>query len=143
LYLLDKQADEIWKYLASTDGYGKKDSYFKPGQAVDFFLINSFSIDGSVYLAGDSLVFKYTSGLRDDFKVDLPEKQPSFNKVFTSKNLEKVYLWDKNKGKVYVIGKTGQYQEQIVSEIFKKGKDLVVYKNDIYALEGKKIFLVK
>jgi len=143
LYLLDRGKDEVWKYLRGEDGFGSGTSYFQAGQAIDLSSINSLAIDGSVYLAGGSVIFKYTSGLRDGFKVDLPEIDYHFDKIFTSKDLEKVYLWDKAKGAIYVVGKTGEYLEQINSDILSKGTDLVVYKDKIYVLMGSKIYRIE
>jgi len=142
IYLLDKGRDEIWKYLRGENGYGSKSSYFQSGQAIDLSSINSIAIDGSVYLAGDSIIVKYTSGLRDGFRVDLPDSNISFAKVITSQDLEKIYLWDRKKGSVYVLGKTGDYVEQVSSEILSKGTDIVVYKDNIYVLSGSKIYKV-
>lgn len=142
IYLLDKGKDEIWKYLQGEENFGNKNSYFESGQAIDLSAVESMAIDGSVYLAGDSIVAKYTSGLRDSFKTDLPDKESVFNKVFTSKDSEKVYLWDKNKGTVFVVGKSGDYVEQINSDILNKGSDIVVYKEAIYVLVGNKIFRI-
>ena len=143
IYLLDKGKDEVWKYLRGEDSYGNKSSYFESGQAIDFSSINSLAIDGSLYLAGNSIIIKYTSGLRDGFKVDLPESKPNFDKVFTSKDLEKIYLWDKSKGTIYVLGKTGEYIEQVNSDILSKGNDFVVYKEEIYMLVGSKIYKIE
>lgn len=143
IYLLDKGKDEIWKYLSGGDTYGSKDSYFESAQAIDLSMIISFSIDGSVYLAGDSIIVKYTSGLRDGFSIDLPVDKTNFNKIFTSSESEKIYLWDKSKGTVYVIGKTGEYLEQINSDILSRASDLVVYKDSVYVLMGSKIFKIE
>ncbi|PJC80105.1 hypothetical protein CO008_02915 [Candidatus Roizmanbacteria bacterium CG_4_8_14_3_um_filter_36_12] len=143
IYLLDKGKDEVWKYLRGEDSYGNKSSYFESGQAIDFSSINSLAIDGSLYLAGNSIIIKYTLGLRDGFKVDLPESKPNFDKVFTSKDLEKIYLWDKSKGTIYVLGKTGEYIEQVNSDILSKGNDFVVYKEEIYMLVGSKIYKIE
>ncbi len=142
LYLLDKGKDEVWKYLPSEDGYGNKISYFQQGEAIDLERINSLAIDGSVYLAGDNLVFKYTSGAKDDFQINLPEKENHFEKIFTNKDLNKIYLWDKKKGVLYVLEKTGEYLEQINSPILSKGNDLVVYKDKIYVLLEAKIYRI-
>ncbi|MCM8788021.1 MAG: hypothetical protein NC935_08250, partial [Candidatus Omnitrophica bacterium] len=142
IYLLDKDKDEIWKYLKGEDVYSSISSYFRLGEAVDLGSINSMAIDGSIYLAGESLIFKYTSGKKEEFKINLPEKRLYFDKVFTTKDLEKIYLWDKSKGKVYVISKTGEYIEQINSEILSKGSDLVVYKDKIYVLKDSKIYII-
>ncbi len=142
IYLLDQGKDEVWKYLRVEDGFGSGSTYFKSGQAVDLSTINSLAIDGSIYLAGDSVMVKFTSGLRDEFKINLPDAKINMKKIFTNKELEKVYGWDKKKGTVYIMGKNGNYQEQVNSKILSTGTDLVVYKNSIYVLEGSKIYKI-
>lgn len=143
IYLLDKGQNEVWKYPRGADTYGNKNAYFESGQAINFSSINSLAIDGSVYIGGSSVIVKYTSGLRDAFSTDLPDKQPNFDKIYTSRNIEKIYLWDKKKGTVYVLGKTGEYIEQIYSEILSKGNDFIVYKDEVYILAGSKIYKVE
>lgn len=143
IYLLDNTKDEIWKYLSTESGYGSKNSYFQSGQSIDLSEVNSLSIDGSVYLAGGSVLFKYTSGLRDGFTVELPDGNVDMTKIFTSKDLEKLYGWDKKKGTIYVMGKNGDYQEQIKSKILSTASDFVVYKNSIYVLQGNKIYKIE
>jgi len=143
MYLLDQGKDEIWKYVKTEDGFGGKNSYFESGQAIDLSQIYSMSIDGSVYLAGDSVMFKYTSGLRDGFKSNLPDKSVNMNKIFTNKETEKVYGWDKDKETVYIMNKNGDYQEQVNSEKLSTGSDIVVYKNSIFVLQGSKIYKIE
>ena len=143
IYLLDQDKDEIWKYLSAESGFGAKNSYFQSGQSVDLSQVNSLSIDGSIYLAGDSVLFKYTSGLRDGFTVDLPNGNVNMTKIFTSKDMEKIYGWDKKGGTIYVMGKNGDYQEQINSKILSTATDFVVYKNSIYVLQGSKIYKIE
>ena len=143
IYLLDQGKDEIWKYLSTESGFGGKNSYFQSGQSIDLSQINSLAIDGSIYLAGDSVMIKYTSGLRDEFKINLPDDKVNIKKIFTSKDLEKVYGWDKDKGAVYVMGKNGDYQEQVNSTILSQASDIIVYKNSIYILQGNKIYKIE
>ena len=143
IYLLDQEKDEIYKYLVTDSGFSTKNSYFQSGQAIDLSVINSLAIDGSIYLAGDSVMVKYTSGLRDEFKVNLPDDKVNMKKIFTSRDLEKVYGWDKDKGAVYVMGKNGDYQEQVNSKILSQASDIVVYKNSIFILQGSKIYKIE
>lgn len=143
IYLLDQEKNQIYKYMVAELGFGDKILYFQPGQTINLSSINSFSIDGSVYLAGDSVMFKFTSGLQDAFKTNLPDGNIKTNKIFTSKDLEKVYVWDKGRGTVYIMGKNGDYQEQINSKIFSTATDFMVYKNSIYVLQGSKIFKIE
>lgn len=145
LYLLDKNKDEIYKYLVAEGGYSGKISYFKSGQSIDLAEANSMAIDSSVYVASNNNVYKYTAGARDEFNIDVPGKEGrSFNKIFTDKNSGKIYLWEKNNGRIYILSKNGQYERQIDSSIFSKASDFVVLEaeKNIYALVKNKIYKV-
>ena len=143
IYLLDQGKNDIRKYMSTESGFGGGTSYFQPGQSFNLSSVNSFSIDGSVYIAGDSIMFKFTSGLQDAFKTNLPDDNIDVNKIFTTKDLEKVYLWDKKRGTIYIMGKNGNYQEQINSKILSTASDFVVYNNSIYVLSGSKIYKIE
>ncbi|GAB4218788.1 MAG: hypothetical protein Fur009_1720 [Candidatus Microgenomates bacterium] len=143
LYLLDKDKDEVWKYVRLEGGFSDKNSYFQKGEAVNLTNIYSMAIDGSIYLAGENIILKFTSGARDSFKYDLPATNFNFSKIFTNRDLEKIYLLDKINSKIYVLGKTGEYIEQINSDIFKNINDFVVYKDEIYVFYKNKIFKIK
>jgi len=143
IYLLDQGKDQIYKYMTTEDGFGSGTSYFQSGQSIDLSQVNSLTIDGSIYLAGNAVMFKYTSGLRDGFKVNLPDNNINTTKIFTSRDLEKVYGWDKKRGTIYIMGKNGDYQEQVNSKILSTCTDFVVYKNFIYVLQGSKIYKIE
>ncbi len=143
LYLLDKTNDEIYKYLPVENGFASKKSYFKSGQAIDLSTANSIAIDASVYIGLENNIKKYTSGVRDKFDVSFPNSNLTLKKIYTDNNLKKVYGWDKRNGLIYIIGKTGDYERQIVSSILKKGDDFVVYQNGAYILVKNKIYKIK
>ncbi|TRZ51305.1 hypothetical protein D4R99_04560 [bacterium] len=143
IYLLDQGKNEIWKYIGGADVFGNKSSYFAPGLTIDLSQINSLTIDGSLYLAGNSVMLKYTSGLQDEFKTNLPDSNTNMTKIFTNKDLTKVYSWNKSRGTVYVMSKNGDYVEQINAKILATGTDFVVYKDVIYVLQGSKIYKIE
>lgn len=144
LYLLDKEKDEVYKYLVAVEGYGGKTSYFKPQEAIDLSLAVSMAIDSSVYIATEKNVFKYTSGIREKFSLNFPNQEKFFiHKIYTDRNCQKIYLWVKNKEEslILVFSKTGQYERQIRNQIFKKVEDLVVFeKKGILLLTKEKIY---
>lgn len=142
LYLLDKSNDEIYKYVPAETGYSEKSSYFKAGQAVGLDSANSFTIDLSLYIGFKDYIFKFTSGLRDGFKTDYPEEGVNLTKIFTDKNLEKIYAWDKSKGIIYILAKDGTYEKQIKSKILSTCNDMVVFNDDIYLIVKSKIFRI-
>lgn len=142
LYLLDTANDEIYKYIPAGDIYSAKKSYFKPGQAVDLSQANSIAIDSSIYIGFPNKIIKYTSGIREKFKTDFPEKDLSLTKIYTDKNTEKIFAWDKVKGAVYILAKNGSYEREISSPIFKKGDDFTFYQGKIYVLAGSKLYTI-
>lgn len=142
LYLLDRGNDQIYKYLAISNGYSQKTSYFKGGEAVDLNRVNSMAIDASVYLGLLDYILKYTSGIRESFKVSFPTENINLTKIYTNKNLEKLLAWDKNKGVVFVFSKKGEYEREIKSPVFNQATDLVVFGQKIYVLLGNKIYMV-
>lgn len=143
LYLLDTGKSEIYKYLTAESGFGAKTSYFAEGQATNLSIYKSLSIDSSVYLGGGESVIKFTAGSRDGFAMNLPATQVGLTKVFTSRDLDRVYGWDKGQGMVYVMGKDGEFEKQVKSEILSKGQDIVVYGSEIFVLAGSKIYKIQ
>ncbi len=142
IYLLDKGKDEVYKYLVAETGYSEKNSYIKSDQKISLKPAGSMAIDSSVYISFVDYIVKFTAGLRDGFKTDYPEDQVNLSKVFTSKDLEKVYAWDKTRGVVYILSKNGVYERQIKSTIISKANDLVVYERNIFLLFGSKIYKI-
>ena len=143
LYVLDTGKDEVYKYAGTEDGFGAKASYFASGQATDLSFASNLIIDGSLYIGGGGSIIKFTSGLRDGFGMSLPEGNVGITRVFTSKDLDSVYAWDKKSGTVYVMDKEGGFDRQVKSEILTKATDLTVYNDAIYVLVNSKIFKVE
>lgn len=142
IYALDSGKDEIYKYIPSENGYSAKTSYFKTGQAANLEGTNSFSIDSSVYIGFKNYILKYIGGLQDAFKTSFPNENISIAKIFTSKDVEKVFVLDKENSTVYILEKNGTYERQIHSSIFKSARDMVVFDNAIFILSGAKLFRI-
>lgn len=142
IYLMDKGKDQIYKYVPGDNGFSNKVSYLASGQSVDLSSFNSMAIDSSVYLGGGGDIIKFTSGLRDGFKVALPDSSFNINKVFAAKDLTNVYAWDKAKGMIYIMDKSGEFIKQVQSSILSQGADFVIYKESIYILSGGKIYKI-
>ena len=139
LYLLDKGKSEIYKYTPTADGYSDKISYFKGGgQALNDAL--SMAIDSSVYIGLPTQIFKFTAGQQEEFKTNFPEKDIVIKKIYTNKDLEKLYVWDSKKGAIYILGKNGNYERQVFASILKKASDFIVFKNNAFLLFEAKIY---
>jgi hypothetical protein len=142
LYLLDVQKDDVYKYLPADNGYSSKNSYFQKGESISIKGANSLAIDSSLYIGFDNNIVKYTGGVKDDFATAYPQKNIQLNKVFTTKDLEKVYSWDKKNGSVYILGKNGTYERQVQSNVLSSADDIAVYNNIAYVLKGVKIYSI-
>ncbi len=141
LYLVDKKKNQIYKYLPTEVGYGSKNNYLK-SPSDSLFDINSVAVDGSIYLGFSKYILKFTLGEKDEFFNDFPNENLKIKKIYTDKNLERVFVWDQNEGKVYLMTKNGRYEKQIESLIFKQAKDFVVHQDKVYLILGKKIYQV-
>lgn len=142
VYLLDTGKDEIYKYLVAENGYSNKNSYIKSGNAVKLSLANSITIDSSVYIGLDNRILKYTAGISETFNTTYPEDNLVITKIFTTKDLEKVYVWDKNNTAVYILSKDGTYERETISSILRSTNDFVVYKNIAYLLKDSKVYSI-
>ncbi len=141
IYLLDSNKSEVYKYLAVDTGYSSKSSYLK-GQTVDLEESNSLAIDASVYIGFSDGLLKFTAGIADDFKTTFPDKTVNITRIYTDEDLQKVYAWDKSKGVIYVLGKSGVYERQIKSAVLSQATDFIVRDSKAYILSGPKIYTV-
>ncbi len=143
IYVLDSGAGDVVKYVAGEDVYSKGASYFADSQAGILKGAQDLAIDSSIYVLVDGVVIKYTSGVRDTFKLSLPDKtSPKFTHMFTNQELDSVYLLDTNAGKMVVVSKSGEYSKQVESSIFKKAVEFVVLEDKIIVLSQNKLYSV-
>jgi len=142
IYLLDNGKSDVYKFVPTDNGFGGGKSYFEADQKTDLSWSESLAIDASVYIGGGNTVIKFTSGLRDGFSMTLPNDKVAIAKIITNQDLNAIYLWDKKASMIYVVGKSGEFSRQISSSILGKATDLVVYKDQIYALDGSKIYKI-
>ncbi len=141
LYLLDPPKDSIYKYVAADNGYSTRSAYFKGGDN-GLKGASSLAIDSSVYVGFTDHIFKFTAGSQDDFQTVFPNPSVNIQKIFTNKEVEKVYAWDKVKGSIYILNKNGTYEQEISSSILKQANDFVVFDNAAYILAGPKIYQI-
>jgi hypothetical protein len=142
IYALDRGKDEIYRYTMIEAGYSNKSSYFKSGQAMSLKNATSLAIDSSLYISLKSEIVKFTAGVKDDFATSFPDPTINIAKVYTNKDIEKVYALDKTKGSLYVLGKNGTYEREIKSSILVKATDFVIFENVAYVLADQKIYKV-
>ncbi len=141
LYLLDKKVGNIFKYSPTEKGFSEGSIYIRPDPSVNLSDPVSFAIDGAVYVATQDNLYKFTNGYRDAFSFYIPEEIKTY-KIYTDENLEFLYVWDKEKGKIYILNKEGSYLKQVKSEILKTAQDFVVFENNAFVFASPKIYKI-
>ena len=142
LYLLDKGASDIWRYLASGEGYGTRKSWFS-GTPPDLSGSVSMAIDSSVWILEKDKISKFNLSQPEDFSLTkMPEGFVDPVKIYTSVDDQNLYVLDKGRGKIYVIAKNGEFKASYVWEGIKEASDLVAIEsiNKIFLLSGTKIY---
>jgi len=101
-------------------------------------------VDGSVWvLFSDGTIVKYTQGKKDAFQViGLDQPFGEAVKIFTSPEVEHLYILDRANTRVVVVDKSGEYAAQYQWSGIAGVKDLVVSETlkKIFFLTGEKVF---
>lgn len=144
-YILDKDNNQIWKYVSATAGYSGKREYLSSGVAADFSNAIRMRIDSSIYvMKDDGEILRYTRGSEDSFSyagLDKPINRPK--SFFVSSDTNNVYVLDSQNSRVVVVDKKGVYQSQYAGEKFQTASDLVVDEKEkkVYLLDNGKIYI--
>lgn len=142
-YVMDRKSNQILKYVSGSEGFGKS-NYFPT--APDLSKAVSTTINGSVWiLTSDGKIMKYTKGDQDTFNVsglNKPFANPS--KIYTSVDIDHVYVLDNGNSRIVVLDKSGSYQNLYEANVIKNAKDFDVVEKDkkIYVLSDKKVYQI-
>ncbi|RJO61160.1 hypothetical protein C4544_03550 [candidate division WS5 bacterium] len=145
VYLLDKENNEIWKYVPVVDGYTDKKSYFQDGVKVDLSGAKKIRIDSSVWILSEGGgLAKYTYGKEDEFSYKGLDKPVGLvQSFFVSEDTENVYLLDSGNNRLLVLDKKGNYHSQYSYNNLSEFKDIVVDEKNkkVYLLRESKIYV--
>lgn len=118
MYVLDKDASQIWRYSAFEGGFSDAQEWFAPGISIDLSKIVSMAIDSSIWILSSSgKVEKYTRGSPETlavFSASPPLVKPK--EVFTNETLNGVYVLDPENSRILVLSKEGEYLAQYINE---------------------------
>jgi len=143
IYLLDSGKSDVYKYLVAENGYSDKNPYFKLEKTPDLKGAERIAIDGALYVAeGDGLT-KYESGLNADFDGTTPNGDVSFNDVFAKKEIDDVYVLDREHGAVVIFDKDGVFKKQKGAAKMKDAQHIIFAANKILVQIGTVVYEVK
>ncbi len=147
LYLLEPDANQIYKYRRTANGFDNGKSWITDSE-VDIRSATSIAIDGFIYvLKSDGTVDKYLSGVKKDFSVEeLSDPISSSAEIYTNADLEYLYVIDSPKQRIILFNKiNGSLIGQYTSSAFDDLKNIVVneIEDKMYVLNGNKVFVVE
>lgn len=113
LYLLDTGNSQIWKYQGTDLGFASPSAYLRTG-SVDLSNVTSFAIEGAIFvLSSRGNIAEFASGSTLDFDItgmDKPLNNPT--SIFTSDEVNNLYILDTGNNRVIILDKKGNYQAQ-------------------------------
>lgn len=143
IYLIKKDENEIFRLTGGNGGFSEKQGWLAPGIEADFSKVIDMSIDGSIWLLSSSgKVTKFTNGNPQNIQMKgMIENLTNPTAIYTNEKLKNVYILDKEKGRVVVLEKNGDFKMQYISDGIKEAKDLVVSEEEgkIILLTGSKL----
>ena len=150
VYLLDSgnppAGGMIWKYLPTADSYSDKREYLTKSTKVDLTGALRMQIESSVYvLKSGGEILRFTKGDKDNFSYSgLPSGVKDPKSIFTSSDVDNLYVLDSGNSRLLILTKTGSYKGQITGSKFATATDLVVDEGSkkVYLLDGSKIYSV-
>lgn len=117
MYVLDRSANNIWRYPGGSKTFGAKGAWIAPGMNVDIADTKTFLIDGMVWILGeDGNIQKYSQGVPQSFKLVGVQDDLYPSNIFTYDDTEHLYVKDRNKPRILVFSKTGDYQAEYNSD---------------------------
>ncbi len=144
VYLLTENG-HLLKISPTADGFSEGVNWLK--EETDLTGVSSFAVDGSIYLSFSAgQIRKFTLGYEEDFSlIGLPEPLGNRIKVYTTENLNYLYLLDEEKKKITVVSKGGLYQYQLIlpADIALEGNAALSVDSGekaVYLLSGRKAY---
>lgn len=128
IYVLDKQANAVWRYAGSDGTFGAKQNWLATGVSPNFENAKQIVIDGTIWILSDPFnISRFSQGSPQSFK---PQGvYPAIEKIVAIHSNEEnkyLYLLDKENGRMVVLEKNGNYKAQYQSDKFKEGNGIIV-----------------
>ncbi|MEK7605024.1 MAG: hypothetical protein AAB478_00710 [Patescibacteria group bacterium] len=142
LYVLDPK-EGLLKFVPTSTGEYASSTYFK-GDTPDLKDAVSMAIDGSIYiLFSDGSIKKYTKGTEESFSVSgLTDDFTSPLAIFTSSDIDNLYVLDPSKNRIVKLDKSGTFVAQYQASILKDTKAFTISTDEksAFVLAGGKIY---
>lgn len=147
MYVLDKSANMIYRYVGNQDRFGDKNNWLSSSISTNFSEAKGWGIDGAVYiLYPNSKILKYSQGSPQTFRLTgvVPEIG-NIDALFADPNNTNLYLLDKAGRRIVVTDKSGKYKAQYLDDKIGEAINLAVSEADkkIILLTGEKLLQIE
>lgn len=143
IYILDKDLI-VLKYVPAGSGYAQS-KYF-PDKKPSIAEPVDFAIDSAVWILGkDGSIYKFVRGTREEFTIKgLPSPVDSRSKIYTTIDMDNLFILDTNNSRIIKITKDGQFISQFASDALSKASAFEIIDNEQKAifLSGNKIYSI-
>lgn len=132
--------DSITKFVPTLAGYSDGSEYLSSPET--FGSRSHFAIDGSLWVSSGREILKFTRGDRESFEISgLVGGAGEFSLIYTTPDLDNLYVVDSTNSALLVISKEGVYKGVVQSPEFARASDLVVdeLEEKVYISSGSKV----
>ncbi len=148
LYVLSKEQNNIFRYDTADNSLdGKPTAWIQAGQGIDLNQVQSFAIDGDVWLSTQTgEIKKLTSGREVAFTVSgMKEPFSSPITLFTKPEMLNLYVLEPQKSRVVVLNKEGQFIKEIKNENLAAATAVVASEpqHKAFALSGSLVYEIE
>ncbi|HYD34946.1 MAG TPA: hypothetical protein VD999_02670 [Vitreimonas sp.] len=146
IYIFNPEKRNIYRYAPTADGYTDPIGWLTSSQGLDFAQVTSLSIDGDIWLGTKTgEIKKFTTGRPAEFTLKgMTEPFDSSIIVYTSEELQNLYVLEPNKQRVVILSKTGEFLREVRSVSLASATGLIADEQlqRIFPVSGSIIFQI-
>ncbi|HLM84523.1 MAG TPA: hypothetical protein VK254_04945 [Candidatus Bathyarchaeia archaeon] len=125
LYILDSNANRIYRYPRAEGGFGSPQNWLK--ESADLKNTTGFGINGDMFIANHTQISAYLQGKKDEkISFENPTASLAIDKIYTDSDLENLYILDNKNRRVVQYSKSGKIVAQYFNQSIVGIKDFTV-----------------
>ncbi len=141
LYLLDPEANQVYRYPRAEGGFGERQNWIRNGQDI-IKNAKSFAINDNLFAASSSEISAFLQGKIDNtITLEKPNIPLVIDKIFSEAEKEGIYVLDNKNHRIIKYGKRGEILSQFWNVQISGVKDFVVDEKNkaVYLLQENKV----
>ncbi|HJX45752.1 MAG TPA: hypothetical protein VJ399_01110 [Patescibacteria group bacterium] len=148
IYMLDLSSNLIYRFPGVGTTFGNKNNWLGVGEDYDFSNFNSWTIDGSIWIAKkNAQILRFIQGVRESFEIK--GVSPSINSIqsiYTNEELKYIYILDNDNSRIVVVEKEGEFKAQYLDSILKNAKVVIASEKEkkiIFLTDESKLYSIE